>query len=422
MSRARRPAIQRTAAILAALLGLGVTVVASAPAATAETLIVAPAGSFKVTSRGNGHGHGMSQYGARGAAIAGKTYQQIAAFYYPGTTLATVSSSATIRVRLSAPAKTTTIAAFSHTAVTGVAGDLPIAGISKYRLEADGRGLTLQKLGKSAGSTWTNVKAGLASGAEFHRTNRYSMRQYHTDGSSTFYYGYLRAVRVDPTDAAKGVYTVNRVSYDRYTQGVVPQEMPASWQRAAVDAQAVAARSYGAYAVAHAAASAAYDICDTSQCQVYGGHAGVDAAGNVTSTDYAPAAADTANKVLTYQGGVIFAQFSASDGGWTVAGGQPYLPAKADPYETAASGDPYLNAVKTVKVAAVAKAFGLKTVTKIVVGTRDGHGLWGGRVLAGSVQGKDSAGHAVTVSATGSDFAGAFGLGTTWFTCSSASA
>ena len=34
---------------------------------------------------GWGHGHGMSQYGAGGAAAAGLTWQEILDFYYPGT-------------------------------------------------------------------------------------------------------------------------------------------------------------------------------------------------------------------------------------------------------------------------------------------------------------------------------------------------
>ena len=44
-------------------------------------------GVLRLTGHGYGHGHGMSQYGAQGAALQGLTYQQILAFYYPGTTL-----------------------------------------------------------------------------------------------------------------------------------------------------------------------------------------------------------------------------------------------------------------------------------------------------------------------------------------------
>ena len=42
---------------------------------------------FVVSGRGYGHGVGMSQYGAYGQALAGRTYDQILAHYYTGTQL-----------------------------------------------------------------------------------------------------------------------------------------------------------------------------------------------------------------------------------------------------------------------------------------------------------------------------------------------
>ncbi|MBR6688868.1 MAG: stage II sporulation protein D [Clostridia bacterium] len=43
-----------------------------------------------ITTHGYGHGIGMSQYGANGAAKAGYTYKQILNHYYPGTTLGNI--------------------------------------------------------------------------------------------------------------------------------------------------------------------------------------------------------------------------------------------------------------------------------------------------------------------------------------------
>jgi len=45
---------------------------------------------FAVTTHGYGHGVGLSQYGANALALTGKTYQEILAVYYPGTTLGPV--------------------------------------------------------------------------------------------------------------------------------------------------------------------------------------------------------------------------------------------------------------------------------------------------------------------------------------------
>ena len=42
---------------------------------------------FSITTHGYGHGVGMSQYGANAMALAGKTYEEILAHYYPGTQL-----------------------------------------------------------------------------------------------------------------------------------------------------------------------------------------------------------------------------------------------------------------------------------------------------------------------------------------------
>lgn len=43
--------------------------------------------TFAFTTRGYGHGVGMSQYGAHAMALTGKTYEQILAWYFPGTAL-----------------------------------------------------------------------------------------------------------------------------------------------------------------------------------------------------------------------------------------------------------------------------------------------------------------------------------------------
>ena len=71
---------------------------ASAQASPIES--TAAARDTTISGRGFGHGRGMSQYGAQGAAIAGKSVRQILDFYYPGTT--TGKATGSIRVRISA--------------------------------------------------------------------------------------------------------------------------------------------------------------------------------------------------------------------------------------------------------------------------------------------------------------------------------
>src|SRR5579884_2905426 len=56
------------------------------------------ASTFYITGGGNGHGIGMSQYGAYGYALHGWSYQQILAHYYQGTALGATNPSQVVRV------------------------------------------------------------------------------------------------------------------------------------------------------------------------------------------------------------------------------------------------------------------------------------------------------------------------------------
>ena len=406
MRRTRRLCAVPLAVALATAAGAGAILLGPAsPAAATEIVPMPSTGSVTVLGRGNGHGHGMAQYGARGAAIAGLSALQIVAFYYPGSTPVTLKPS-TIRVDLSGAGPNTTIAA----GPTGLAlngAPLALSGISRYRLVASGSALALQQQATGS-STWVTDKSGLPTTSTFSSPGN-NIRVLLTDATSTTYRGTISAVLAGST-----VLTVNTVDLDGYTMGVSPRETPASWQPAAVQAQAIAARSYGRYAVEHHGASS-YDICDTSACQVYGGMTHYDASGNVLWTDDPAAVQGNSNVVLQYGGATIFAQFSASNGGWTVDGGQPYLVAKADPYDDAASGDPYLSWSRSVPVTDLASHYGLARVSDVQITARDGHGQFGGRVLSAVVDGTDAGGTAQHVQTTGFGLQDAMGLMTNWF-------
>lgn len=417
--KARRWAVSSTAGVVALAVS---SVLAVGGASQAEALSVSPTGKLIVTMRGNGHGHGLSQYGAQGAAVAGLTYKQILAFYYPHTTL-TTPRTRLIRVLLSGTGETTTVGASAGLVVTGVRGALPTTGIRKYRLIADsGSGLTLQKRGPATGGNWRTAVTKLPNHAQFHHADWSPVRVYRSDGTSIAYYGRIRAARF-----SGAVQTIDVLGLDRYTAGVVPREMPDSWRRAALKAQAVAVRSYALYKMRHTATGAEYDICDTSWCQVYGGHLAYQADGTVQpySGDDLAAAHATSHQVLKHDGAPILAEYSASNGGYTVAGyGLPYLPAKADKYDpdVQANGNWTINYKQQVSVTTLAGYFGLKKVTGIVISKRDGNGAWGGRVVSGYVVGATSSGRAKTVTFTGATLQAALrlNLGTTLLTLSSA--
>lgn len=373
----------------------------TAAAARPEFVALAASTSMTVHWRGNGHGHGMSQYGALGAAMKKLSTSRILAFYYPRTTLVTLKPS-TIRVLISDATADTTVWAGTRGLKLSGYGTLPASGYRRFRLVPSGAGLKLQGLKAAA---WKTIKDGLAARADFSSSRRW-VQELLSDGTSTRYRGAVGAVR-----NGSGELTVNRVSLDQYAQGVAPREMPASWPAPAVRAQAIAARSYAKSSM-NAAGDRPYDICDTTMCQVYGGGGHFDRGGHLLYSDYPAAIAGNQNKVLTYQRTAIFAQYSASNGGATVDGGLAYLVGKNDPYDTPASGDPYLDRSDTVSVSSLARSFGLRSITSIQITKRDGNGPWGGRVVAGIVNGTTRAGGPAHVATTGFRLGDATGVDT----------
>ena len=131
--------------------------------------------------------------------------------------------------------------------------------------------------------------------------------------------------------APGGLQVLNRVRVDDYLAGVVPLEIgnrPAS-DSAAVQAQAVAARSY-AYTHIDPADARGYDVTATVADQVYGG---VD----VETPLATRAIASTRGLVLKYAGRVVNAPYSSSCGGQTAeasevwnSGDSPYLKRVSD--------------------------------------------------------------------------------------------
>lgn len=108
----------------------------------------------------------------------------------------------------------------------------------------------------------------------------------------------------------KKLTVINDVSLEDYIKGVVPSEMPSSWELEALKAQAIAARSY-ALANLGKRASLGYDLKDTPEDQAYGG-----ASAETSKTNRA--VDETSGLVLTYNYKVVSAFYSASAGGQTV--------------------------------------------------------------------------------------------------------
>ncbi|BAS58294.1 amidase enhancer [Leptolyngbya boryana IAM M-101] len=119
---------------------------------------------------------------------------------------------------------------------------------------------------------------------------------------------YGGALRIQPN--AYGNYTlVNFVGIETYLRGVVPHEIGTWAPQPVLEAQAVLARTYALRNIRRFAIDN-YQLCATTQCQVYRGLDGAAA-----STDKAISA--TRGLVLTYQNELVDAVYSSTSGGVT---------------------------------------------------------------------------------------------------------
>lgn len=104
---------------------------------------------------------------------------------------------------------------------------------------------------------------------------------------------------------------VATLELERYLQGVVPVEMPSSWPLPALQAQAVAARTYALKQIGRHLQDG-YDLCDTSHCQAYGGSDAENERSN-------QAVLSTAGMVMAWRGRLIDAVYHSHAGGHTVS-------------------------------------------------------------------------------------------------------
>ena len=115
--------------------------------------------------------------------------------------------------------------------------------------------------------------------------------------------------KIDSSSGISKVVPVNTIYIEDYLKGVVGKEMSDYFPMEALKAQAVAARNYAlANVVKHNAKG--YNLCDTTDCQVYGGY-------DATLTHVIAAVDATIGKVLLSGTSIVDAFYSANDGGYT---------------------------------------------------------------------------------------------------------
>lgn len=327
------------------LVSLLVALVVSA--AQARLAAPAPESVFVLTGGGWGHGVGMSQWGAYGQALEGRTATEILAVYYPGTTLERAASR-TLRVLLQAAAATVTVSAATGLRVrdaSGVVNELPARGLvldPSLELEVDGVATPLQ-----GPLTISAAGAGILRLAD------------------KSYRGQLIV-----SSTGTRLQVVNRLGLEPYLQGVVPGEVPKGWPTEALKAQAIAARTY---ALATLIKGKPFDLYSDWRSQLYYG-AGAEAPSTTK------AVRETRGLHLSFGGRPAQALYFSSSGGRTrsaldVYGNEvPYLRAVDDPWDAVPANPNHRWKPQTIPPRKLAAALKLGAPASDVVVTLGGDG------------------------------------------------
>ncbi len=120
---------------------------------------------------------------------------------------------------------------------------------------------------------------------------------------------YRGKLQILHTPVLDSLVPVNILTVEEYVQGIIAAEMPNGFPQEALRAQAVLARTY---ALRHRGKhkTYGYDLCDSQNCQVYGGIGAETETGN-------SAVENTLGQILEYRNRPIESVFSANCGGAT---------------------------------------------------------------------------------------------------------
>ncbi len=367
--------------LIALAISIAVSPITFLPnAANAETV---PA-TFAFQGSGYGHGVGMSQIGARAKALAGESATAILQYYYTGTIVETVTDTQILRINL---------------------GNL----LTSAKLRSDSKGAELQLFAGDLGETQTatplltfpsktslnlNLTDGLlavstsrgttskaiTTGSSF--TLRWSGTRYQagsptvisltTNGATKKYrHGQISLKVIRDKTLGKRLAIINSVRLqDEYLWGI--GEVPSSWPTQALEAQAIASRTY-----AYAKSTKIRSACD---CHLYATISDQTFAGYSKESEprfgeiWKAAVNRTAGSIITYEGRPITAYFSSSSGGTTETSEHAW--GTATPYTVSvpdsASVDVALNPrfaswTREISQAVIAQAFALPDVISLTV-------------------------------------------------------
>jgi SpoIID/LytB domain protein len=338
----------RRISFLAVVLATAAMLVPTAPAQAAS--------SFTFFGSGYGHGIGLSQWGAFGLASDGWSHEQILTHFYTGTqVVADAALPSKIRVGLTVDERTIHLKASSGSVrlwegapSTGAAIGTIASGdtwaVSPARRGAfkvvDASGSTV------GGKTWGSRTEPLFATFEDTGARVFVPEADQIYGSGfTYAHGFLEFDTYPSGGSCCLERLILRIPFEQYLLGI--GEVSSSWPMQALESQVDASRTYAAYVMRHFGirSSCNCDLTDGGNDETYVGWSKESGTGG---DRWVTAVQDTSREVVTYQGALIQAFFSASDGGHTENvedawhGGDPryaipYLRGVCDPGENTSS-------------------------------------------------------------------------------------
>ena len=340
--------------------------------------------TFAFQGSGYGHGVGMSQIGARAKALAGESATAILQYYYTGTAIETVTDTQILRINVGHLLTSAKLRSDSNGAQLQLfAGDLgetqtaaPLATLaSKTSLN-----LALTNNLIAISTTRGSKNTAVATGTTF--TLRWIGTRYLegpvtvlslTTGNTVnrYRHGQMSFKIIRDKVLGKRIEIINSVRLqDEYLWGI--SEVPSSWPAAALEAQAIASRTY-AYAKSFKLRAA----CD---CQLYGTISDQTFAGYSKESEpkfgelWKAAVNRTAGSIITFAGAPITAYFTSSSGGATETSEHAW--GTATPYTVSVSDSASVNAVlnprfatwsREISQSVIAQAFLLPDVVSLNV-------------------------------------------------------
>ena len=283
--------------------------------------------SFSFQGVGYGHGVGMSQMGARSMALAGQSSTQILQYFYKDVLIEPRDDTRILRVNIGHLLTSTKISTNTNGAVVqlfnGDIGDqigaVPIAIFSNKAA------LNLSVLGSSIIPSVSFGKKTTPFAKSRSFTIRWSGTRYlegvdslmsvtQLGATRKYRYGQMQVKAVKNVTLGYRIELTNAVRLaDEYLWGV--SEMPSFWPIAALQAQAIAARTY--------ALSKAGNYRAACDCDLYGGISDQSFLGYAKEVElkygalWKKAVVETAGLTITQAGLPISAYFFSSSGGKT---------------------------------------------------------------------------------------------------------